>query len=106
LLSEETWLAHTWSRDGSRLYGIRLDEQFHLMLFSIDLKRGSEALLSDLGLSPPTITPLLGFSLAPDGKSFASSTPRVKGDLWILDGFESRPSWSERLRSFASRSDH
>ncbi len=106
LLSEETWLVHTWSRDGSRLYGIRLDEHFHLMLFSIDLKRRSEALLSDLGLSPPTITPLLGFSLAPDGKSFASSTPRVKGDLWILDGFESRPSWSERLRSFASRSDH
>jgi eukaryotic-like serine/threonine-protein kinase len=88
LISGETWLTHTWSADGSHIYGTHLDEEFHLRLASIDVRSGEEKFLADYGPAPPAINPLIGFSLASDGKSFASSIPRLTGDLWILDGFD------------------
>ena len=87
VLTEETWLAHTWSRDGAEIYGIRLAEDLHLILARIDVKTGEETFISDLGLSPPIIQPVQSLTLSPDGKTLMTSLARLKGDLWILEGF-------------------
>lgn len=100
VLSERSWLVHTWARDGASIYGIRTDESLHLVMARIDLATGQETVIRDLGQSPPTIDPVEGLSLAPDGKSFLTSMARLKGDLWILDGFpEPKRTVFGRLRS-------
>jgi Tol biopolymer transport system component/tRNA A-37 threonylcarbamoyl transferase component Bud32 len=86
-LSEETWLTHTWSRDGAEIFGIRLAEDLHLILARIDIKTGEETFISDLGVSPPIIQPVQSLTLSPDGKTLMTSLARLKGDLWILEGF-------------------
>jgi len=89
LLTEETWLAHGWSQDGTILYAIRDTEDFRFQLTSLDVASGRERVIApDLGRSPPTSTPLRGFSLAPDGRSFLTSLVRLRGDVWLLEGFE------------------
>ena len=97
LLSEETWMAHTWSGDGSLIYGIKVDDELHLILAAIDTETGDEKFLADLGRSAPTITPVRGLSMAPDGKSLATSVMRLKGDLWVLEGFNERRTLFDRL---------
>jgi hypothetical protein len=39
-----------------------------------------------------------GFSLAPDGKSFATSLDRAKADIWIMEGFNKKTGLLERFR--------
>lgn len=97
VVSSETWLTHAWSADGTRLYGMRLDDEMHLRLASLNVTTGEETLRGDFGPAPPIISPLRGFSLARDGKSFASSMPRLTGDLWILDDFDPPRDWAETL---------
>ena len=63
-----------------------------MKLVSLKAANGEERQISDLGIAPPGVrfsarTGLGGFSLAPDGRSYASSIARPKGDLWILEGF-------------------
>jgi Tol biopolymer transport system component len=92
VLSEDTPLAHGWSRDGARVFAARPAEGGRLELVAIELATGAETVVSkDLGPSPPSDDPLRGFSLAPDGKSFLTSILRLRGDLWIIEGFEPRP---------------
>jgi len=88
-LSEDIPLAHGWSRDGRRIYAVRPGEAARLQLVSIDTATGAEAVVTkDLGPSPPSDDPLRGFSLAPDGRRFLTSILRLRGDLWLLEGFE------------------
>jgi Tol biopolymer transport system component len=97
LLSEQPMLVHAWSRDGKTIYGIRLNDSLHLTLLKIDLKSAHETLIGDLGPSAPMIDPMEGFSMALDGKSFLTSVPRLKSDLWIADGFNPPQNVFERL---------
>jgi TolB protein len=91
VLSEDTPLAHGWGRDGARVYAIRPGEAARLQLVSIDAATGRETVVTkDLGPSPPSDDPLRGFSLAPDGRRFLTSILRLRGDLWLLEGFEPR----------------
>jgi hypothetical protein len=60
LLSDDHWFAHTWSRDGSQIFGIRETEQLRLSLVSIDARTGAERVLCDLGPSPPSTIPSRG----------------------------------------------
>jgi len=91
VLSEDTPLTHGWGRDGARVYAIRPGEAARLQLVSIDAATGRETVVTkDLGPSPPSDDPLRGFSLAPDGRSFLTSILRLRGDLWLLEGFEPR----------------
>ena len=88
VLSEESWVAHGWSKDGSTIYAIRQSDELRLQLTSLDVATGRERVVAaDLGPMPPTSTPLRGFSLAPDGKSFLTSIVRLRGDIWLLEGF-------------------
>jgi Tol biopolymer transport system component len=88
LLTQETWLAHGWSQDGKTLFAVRQTDDLHFQLTSLDVATGRERVVAeDLGPTPPTSTPLRGFSLAPDGKSFLTSIVRLRGDVWLLEGF-------------------
>lgn len=87
LLSEETWLAQVWASDGASVYGIRMTENLHLVLARIDIATGNETFLADLGQSPPIIQPVQGLSLSADGKTLLTSMARLRGDLWMLEGF-------------------
>ena len=89
VLSDEAPLVHGWSRDGKVIYGIRPADGGRLQLVSLDVTGGPETVLGrDLGPSPPSDDPLEGFSLAPDGRTFLTSILRLRGDVWLLEGFE------------------
>jgi eukaryotic-like serine/threonine-protein kinase len=99
-VSGQHWLVHAWSLDSSALYGIRIDDQLHLILSRLPIE-GTEQVLADLGISPPVTIPLDGFSLSPDGKEFITGTSKPIGDLWMLEGFEVQAPWWRRLRLFS-----
>jgi Tol biopolymer transport system component len=94
-LSSKEWMIHGWSKDGKKIYGVRATEQRRLMLASIDVQTAREYMVGDLGAYPAAFTyggllamiPFRGYSLAPDGKSFATSIFRARGDIWLLEGF-------------------
>jgi len=90
-LAEDAPLAHAWSADSRSLYAVQ-GENLRLQLVAIDVASGRETVLrDDLGSLPPSSAPLAGLSLAPDGKSLLTSVERLRGDLWLLSGFEPRP---------------
>ena len=90
VISNEVWFTGGWSHDSSLLYGIRQDANRKLIVVSLDPKTGTEKLISELGTTPMQISesPFAGFSMAPDGKSFATSLHRTESDLWILEDFK------------------
>jgi dipeptidyl aminopeptidase/acylaminoacyl peptidase len=98
VLSDETWLAHGWSKDGTTVYAVRQTDQLHMQLTSFDVRTGAEKIMAaDLGPTPPTSIPLRGFSLAADGRSFLTSVVRLKGDVWLLEGFATPSGPFDRL---------
>jgi hypothetical protein len=94
-LTTEHWMIHGWSKDGKKIYGILATKQRRLILASIDVQTGTEAVVGDLGAYPAAFAyknlvdfvPIRGYSLAPDGKSFLTSIFRARGDIWLLEGF-------------------
>jgi len=96
ILSTDLPIIHGWSKDGSRIYTIRDAESLHLILTSIDIENLKETRLSEVG-SSLNLASVLGFSMNPDGKSFATSMEYWNSDLWLLEGFNMRPSLRNRL---------
>ena len=97
-ISDGRWLVHTWAADGMSILGVRLDDDLHLQLSRLGID-GNEHVMADLGISSPSTAPLDGFSLSPDGKTLLTSLLKVKGDLWLLEGFEEpQPPWWKPLR--------
>jgi Tol biopolymer transport system component len=90
LLSDDQWLVHTWSRDGSEVFGIRESENLRLSLVAVNVRTAKARVLADLGPSPPVNNPVKGFSLDAEGRTIATSMVRLRGDLWLLDGLEWR----------------
>jgi Tol biopolymer transport system component len=89
-LSDDQWLAHTWSRDGSEILGIRDTEDLRLELVSIDVRTARARVLADLGASPPVNNPVKGLAQSADGRTMATSIVRLRGDLWRLEGLQSQ----------------
>src|SRR5262249_19588062 len=58
VLSEDHWLAHTWSKDGSRIFGIRETDRLRLSLVAIDVGTGIARVLADLGPSAAVNNPV------------------------------------------------
>jgi len=87
LLVEDSWHAFAWSKDGKTLYAIRSDEGLRIAAVRIDVGTGEERIVADLGIAPPTDHPFQGLSVAPDEKSMATSVVRLRGDLWIFEGW-------------------
>lgn len=91
VLSDDHWLAHTWSHDGTHIFGIRETEDLRLSLVSLDANSGRVHLVADLGPSPPVNNPVTGLSVSADGRSFVTSVVRLRGDVWTLGNV----SWRE-----------
>jgi dipeptidyl aminopeptidase/acylaminoacyl peptidase len=85
ILSKRKWSRYAWSKDGSLVYAIR-NEKRHYLLCSIEVESGAEKTVAEFDLPPGTS---LGadLSIAPDGKSVATTLNHVKGDIWLLEGF-------------------
>jgi hypothetical protein len=46
---------------------------------------------------PPATEGMAGFSPHPDGKSFLLSIAKWPYDIWVLEGFDQKRSWLDRL---------
>jgi Tol biopolymer transport system component len=102
LLSDDQWLVHTWSRDGSDVFGIRESENLRLSLVAVNVRTAKTRVLADLGPSAPVNNPVKGFSLDAEGRTIATSMVRLRGDLWLLDGLEWRDGSRRWFRPFRS----
>jgi hypothetical protein len=100
IVSRRTWQTYGWSKDGSIIYGIFVDEGHRLILGRIDIATAKETKIADLGQAQTAALdfgrangqlPFRGFSMHPDGKSFLTSIYRVKSQIYLMEGFD-RPS--------------
>jgi eukaryotic-like serine/threonine-protein kinase len=91
-LSDDHWLAHAWSRDGSEILGIRETEQLRLSLVAVHAATGQARTIADLGPSPPVNNPVRGLAVNPSTPTIATSIVRLRGDIWLLDHLQ----WRER----------
>jgi Tol biopolymer transport system component/tRNA A-37 threonylcarbamoyl transferase component Bud32 len=100
LVSEDSWIAFTWSNDGRQIFGLREsdDKPRHYMLAALDLASSRERIINpDVGVIPPAWQPIRGLEAAGDG-TLITSVARARSDIWLLRGFESmaaglRGSW-------------
>lgn len=86
LLSEDQWLAHTWSRDGLEVFGIRETDDLRLSLVGVDVRTRRHRVIADLGPSPPFNNPVKGLSVNYEDRTLVTSIIRSRGDLWMLEG--------------------
>ena len=84
-LTQNRWPVFGWSRDGKALYGISETAARSRVIVSLDIDTRVEKVLGELPLS--FAAEVRGFSLAPDGGSFATSVSNPSGDIWTLEGF-------------------
>jgi serine/threonine protein kinase/Tol biopolymer transport system component len=100
VLSDDHWFVHTWSKDGSRIFGIRETEQLRLSLVALDAHTGNQRILADLGPSPPVNNPVKGLSVSADGR-IVTSLVHLRGDLWLVGDVrwqEASPRWFSWFR--------
>jgi len=88
----ETHVSNISERVDSRFYRRRImihQILRHLLVVEVTLADKNERIISDLGPAPLIVsnTPMVGFSLAPDGKSFVSSQFHASSELWMLENF-------------------
>jgi dipeptidyl aminopeptidase/acylaminoacyl peptidase len=103
LLSDEHWLAHTWSRDGTRIFAIRESEDLRLTLVSLDTRSGGLRVIADLGPSPPVNNPVKGLTVSADGERFVTSVVSLRGDLWTAANVNWRTASAAWWRWFRRR---
>jgi Tol biopolymer transport system component len=94
VMSPDQWLVYGWSVDDKLLYGVKRLADGRRVVASVDPATRVEKTIGDLPL--PVAAEVRGFSMAADGKSFATSFSRPGGDIWVLRGFE-KPGVTERL---------
>jgi Tol biopolymer transport system component len=102
VLADEHWLAHTWSHDGKRIFGIRETEDLRLSLVSLDAASGRAHVIADLGPSPSVNNPVRGLSVSADGRRFVTSLINLRGDLWTVGNVswrEASPDWWRWFRA-------
>ena len=78
-----------WSRDSSTIY-VASSLSDPARLDAIDVRTGATRKIADLGSGidfEMSVNFMLRGSLAPDGKSFATTAAKTASDIWILDGF-------------------
>jgi hypothetical protein len=103
MLSDDHWLTHTWSKDGSRIFGIRETEQMRLSLVSLDARTGEGRVVADFGPSPPVNNPVKGLSMSADGRTVVTSIVRLRGGLWRIGDISAARSPSGWLSLFRFR---
>jgi eukaryotic-like serine/threonine-protein kinase len=102
-LTDDHWLVHTWSRNGSEVFGIRDTDDLRLQVVAVDATTARTRVLADLGPSPPVNNPVKGLSVGADGHTLLTSmVGRLAGDLWLLDGLPGEPRGSRWRWPFKS----
>ncbi len=105
ILSHKQWLTYGWSQDGHALYGIGVTENRRLILGRVEITGARDQVAADLGPMPGALDladsqgdfPYRGFSMRSDGKSFLTSVLAIKGDIWLMEDFDRRVGWLDRL---------
>jgi hypothetical protein len=97
LLYKDQFVVHVWSRDGSEVIGVDETDDLRLSLVAVSADTGKVRVMRDLGPSPPVNHQVKGLSLSADGRSLATSTVHLRGDLWLLRNLRWRD-WSSRWR--------
>jgi len=98
-LTPRRFSTYGFSKDGSQVLGIYRNtnpEGAEWEMYSVDVKSGAEKLMGAVDL-PPATEGIAGFSLHPDGKSFLISIAKWPYDIWMLEGFDQKRSWLDRL---------
>ncbi len=88
-----------WTHDIRYIFAIR-NAEGKRQLGKLDWKGGGFQPITDVPKQWFINTDALGqvrLSLAPDGKSLATTVVRHSGDIWILDGFQAPPNLWQRL---------
>jgi len=83
--------AFGYSRDGSLLYLVRRSDNRRWEIATVDMRTLAER--STVALSVPPSATLSGFSLHPDGRSFATGIGMARHDIWVIDGFKLPSGW-------------
>lgn len=83
--------AFAFSRDGSLLYALRKSATGDWELVTLVVATGVERRSVKLDLSP--IATLSGFSVHPNGTSFATSVAMPRYDIWLIEGFKTPAGW-------------
>ena len=99
LLGTEYEPLSVWSREERYIYAIR-KANGKRQLGKLDWRSGVFQPIVDVPaewIFQAMFFPSVGLSLAPDGKSLATTIQKATGDIWILDGFQPPPSLWQRL---------
>lgn len=101
VVDEDSWFVYGWGGDGSTLYGIKQDpDNLHrFILVAVDIQSGRQRIVNrNLAPAPPVNAPVKGFTRM-SAKSFATSLVHVRSDLWLIDDFQPRTGFFDRLRA-------
>lgn len=79
-----------FSNDGATMYHLRRGARSWEVV-SIDVRTAEQKKVSELAV--PLTADLQGFSLNPNGKSFATSLGTTRQDIWLVEDFELRRYW-------------
>ena len=90
-LGESGSPAFGFSNDGRLLHAVRRGPGAVWELATFDVTTGEQRSVARLSL--PRSAAIAGFSVHPDGKSFALSLGVPRYDIWLLDGFRPRGEW-------------
>ena len=96
-LYDGQFLVHAWSPERPEVIGIEETEDLRLVLKAIDAGTGRVRMLREIGPSPPVNQQVRGLSLGVDGRTIATSTVTLRGDLWLLRDLPWQE-WSSRWR--------
>ncbi len=80
-------------------------ENRRLVLGRVEIAGAGEQVAAELGRMPAVLGladfqgdfPYRGFSLSSDGKGFLTSVLAIKGDIWLMEDFDRRIGWLDRL---------
>lgn len=78
--------AFGFSLDGSSLYAVRRAPEGTWQLVTFDIQSGGERKVISLNL--PQRATVTGFSLEPNGNSFATAIGIPRHDIWLIEGFK------------------
>ncbi len=84
-------VAYGFSRDGAWLYAVRRNPLRRWELAAIGVPGGEEVKVTPLDI--PVSARVQGFSVHPNGKSFATSVGVPRYDIWLLEGFTKPHRW-------------
>ena len=85
-VSDDQWVVHVWSQDGSRVIGLKETDDLRLSAVAVTVATGREVALADLGPSLPFNNSVKGLALTGGGAALLTAMIRPRGDLWLAEG--------------------